>query len=106
MTQLNESGEKNPARFAALDRSLKNAQEAANHFHAARSKAYAQHANAMSEYMIALFQEVRSVARLQMQLRVASRGELSMKTYLAAYETRSIEHIKRMAKAVQSMFAH
>src|SRR3546814_16386601 len=67
MTQLNESGEKNPARFAALDRSLKNAQEAANHFHAERSKAYAQHANAMREYMIALFQEVRSVARLQMQ---------------------------------------
>src|SRR3546814_2869434 len=65
MTQLNESGEKNPARFAALDRSLKNAQEAANHFHAERSKAYAQHANAMREYMIALFQEVRSVARLR-----------------------------------------
>src|SRR3546814_1272383 len=87
MTQQNESGEKNPTRFAALNRSLKNAQEAANHFHAERSKTYAQHANAMREYMIALFQEVRSVARLQMQLSAAIRGELNLTTDMAAYET-------------------
>src|SRR3546814_12373703 len=61
MTQLNESGEKNPARFAALDRSLKNAQEAANHFHAERSKAYDQHANAMRKNMITLLNRKRDV---------------------------------------------
>src|SRR3546814_4678248 len=51
MTQLNESGEKNPARFAALDRSLKNAQEAANHFHAERSKRSEEHTSELQSLM-------------------------------------------------------
>lgn len=106
MTQLNESGEKNPARFAALERSLKNAQEAADHFHTERSKAYAQHASAMREYMITLFQEVRSVARLQMQLSAAIRGELNLTTDMAAYETRLQENFERMDNAVQGLLAH
>src|SRR3546814_20919064 len=84
---------------AALDRSLKNAQEAANHFHAERSKAYAQHANAMREYMIALFQEVRSVARLQMQLSAAIRGELNLTTDMTAYETRLQENFEQIGRA-------
>src|SRR3546814_16236732 len=91
---------------AALDRSLKNAQEAANHFHAERSKAYAQHANAMREYMIALFQEVRSVARLQMQLSAAIRGELNLTTDMAAYETRLQEKFERLDNAVKGLLAH
>lgn len=106
MTQINESGEKNPTRFAALERSFKHAQEAANHFHTERSNAYAQYTVAMREYMITLFQEVRSVARLQMQLSAAIRGELNLTTDMAAYEARLQDNFERMDKAVQGLLAH
>src|SRR3546814_6436723 len=60
----------------------------------------------MREYMIALFQEVRSVARLQMQLSAAIRGELNLTTDMAAYETRLQENFERMDNAVQGLLAH
>ncbi len=106
MTQLNESREKNPVRFAALEQSFKNAQEAANHFNTERSQAYAKHAEAMREYMIALFQELRSVARLQMQLSAAIRGELNLTTDMAAYEIRLQNNFERMDRAVQGLLVH
>src|SRR3546814_20522822 len=56
--------------------------------------------------MIALFQEVRSVARLQMQLSAAIRGELNLTTDMAAYETRLQENFERMDFVVQGLLAH
>lgn len=106
MTQLNESGDKNPVRFAALERSFKNAQDAANHFHEERSKAYAQHAAAMRNYMTTLLREVRSIAPLQMQLSVAIRSELNLTTDLIAHEAQLQENLERMDKAIQGLLAH
>jgi len=106
MTQLNESGEKNPARFSALERSFKAAQEAADNFHSKRSEAYAKHAVAMRDYMITLFKEIQSVARLQMQLSAAIRNELNLATDMAAYEERLQANFERMDKAVQGLLAH
>lgn len=106
MTKMNESGEKNPARFAALERSFESAQKAADHFHAERLGAYAQHRVAMREYMITLFQEVRSVARLQMELSAAIRGELNLTTDMAVYEARLQDNFERMDRAVQNLLSH
>lgn len=105
MKHLNESGEKNPHRFEALELSIKHARDAADHFHSERSKAYAQHAIAMRDYTITLFQEIRSVARLQMQLSAAIRSELNLATDMVEYESRLQENFERMDKAVQQLLS-
>lgn len=105
MTQLNESGQPNPVRFAALERSYESAQQAANHFAEARSNASKQHAAAMREYTIALLNEIRSIGLLQVQLTAAIRSELSLETDIAEYETRLQANFERMDRSFQGLLA-
>lgn len=106
MKHLNESGGSDPARFTALERSFKIAQEAANHFQNERSEAYAKHAIAIREYMIFMLKEIRSVAPLQMKISAAIRGELNLTTDMASYEARLQENLERLDKALQGLLAH
>lgn len=105
MTQLNESGQPNPIRFAALERSYESAQRAANHFAEQRSKAYEQHDVAMREYLIELLSQIRSVGTLQVQLTAAIRSELSLATNLAEYEARLQVNSERMDRSLQDLLA-
>ena len=105
MTQLNESGQANAARFAALERSYESAQEAANHFAQERSDAYEKHSIAMREYTIALLNEIRSVGSLQVRLTAAIRSELNLETDIAEYEARLQENLERMDRSVQGLLA-
>lgn len=105
ITQLNESGQPNPVRFAALQRSFESAREAANHFAEERSRSYEQHSEAMREYTIELLRHIRSVGTLQVQLTAAIRGELSLATDVAEYEAHLQANFERMDKSVQDLLA-
>lgn len=105
MAQLNESGQPNPVRFAALERSYESAQHAANHFAEERSKAYEKHDIAMRDYMIELLNQIRSVGTLQVQLAAAIRSELSLETDLAEFEARLQVNSERMDRSLQDLLA-
>lgn len=105
MAQLNESGQPNAVRFAALKSSYESAQQAANKFADERSKAYEKHGVAMREYTIALLKEIRSVGALQVQFTAAIRAELSLTTDLAEFEARLQADFERMEKSVQMLLA-
>ena len=105
MTLLNESGQADPQRFAALQRSFESSQELANHFADARQEAFGQHAVAMREYTIRLMEEMRTVSSLQIKLTAAIRGELSLATDIAEYEGRLQASWERMDKSIQDLMA-
>lgn len=105
MTQLNESGQPNPVRFAALQHSYERAQSAANHFAEQRSKAYEQYEVAMRDYLIELLRQIRSVGTLQVQLTAAIRSELSLDTNLAEYEAHLRMNSARIDRSVQDLLA-
>jgi len=86
MTQLNESGQPDPVRFAALQRSFEGAQRLANHFAEERASAYAQQRVAMRNYTADLLKEIRSVGNLQVRFMAAIRGELGLTTDTSGLE--------------------
>lgn len=106
MRQMQESGDSNPARFAALKHSFESAQEAAKHFSDERSCAYEKQGAALREYMICLLSETRSIAPLQMQLNAAIRSELNLATDMVAYEAQLQENFDRMDKAIKGLLDH
>lgn len=105
MTQLNESGEPNPVRFAALQRSFEASQALANKFAEKRQEAFEQHASAAHEYTVALMREMRTVGSLQVQLTAAIRNELNLTTDLAEYEARLQKNWERMDQSINDLLA-
>ena len=103
MTQLNESGQPNPQRFAALQRTFDGSQQLRNDFAAKRDHAFQQLNTAMREYTIAFMGAMRTTGPLQIKLSAAIRGELDLATDVAEYETRLQINWERMDKSMKPM---
>src|SRR6185437_10063283 len=101
MKHLNESGQPDSVRFAALQRSIGQAQQNAKYFAEERSKAFDAHNLALRDYTVGLLEEVRSIGPLQLRLAAAIRGELSLATDLNEYEARLQANLDRMDKAIR-----
>lgn len=105
MTQLNESGQPNFARFTTLQRSFESSQALANQFAEKRQEAFQQQGIAMREYRVALMEEMRTVGSLQVQLAAAIRNELNLTTDIAEYEARLQANWERMDKKIKELVA-
>ncbi len=105
MKQLNESGNPNPARFAALQASCEAAQQQTKKFSKERSGVFDQHKIAMRDYMAAVLQEIRSIGPLQLKAGAAIRGELGLATNLQEFEVRQSATLQRMDTSVQQLLA-
>lgn len=105
MAQLNETGQPDPVRFAALERSFENAQRAADELAEKQKSAYEQRGAAMRDYVIELLNEIRTVGTLQVRLAAAIRGELNLTTDVADFETRLQSNFERMDKSMQELLA-
>lgn len=101
MTQLNESGESDPVRFSALQRSFEIAKKAADHFAESRSKSYEERAKLWKAYNVTLFEEMRSVGKIQMQLVVSIRSEFSLETNMDEFETLMKDNFERIDQAMK-----
>lgn len=94
MTQLNESGQPDPTRFAALQSSFEGAQKPANHFAQERADAYAQQQIAMRNYTVELLKEIQSIGNMQVRFMAAIRSELGLTTDTSELEARLLAFAK------------
>lgn len=103
MARLNESGQPDPIRFAALERSFESAQGAANQLAEEQAKSYERRGAAMRDYTKALFSEIRTIGVLQLRLVAAIRGELNLSTDIGEYEARLQSNLERVDESVRNL---
>jgi len=101
MRHLNEAGNQDPQRFAALQHSFDVTERLSKAMIEQRETAFKQQLEGLRNYNLALMESLRSVGPLQIQVSAAIRGELGLETDIAAYEARLQANWKRMEAAMR-----
>lgn len=96
MREMNESGNPNPARFEALQRSIEHSMRMVDDLATQRDGFWSGHIAATRDFNIALLEQMRTVGPLQAQTMAALRSELGLSSEAEAYEARIDENWRRM----------
>lgn len=105
MCQLNESGRPEPERMAALQVSIKYAQQRTEELATERLKHFSAYAQAQKDFAIACMRELRSVGGLQAEVTTAIRRELNLDSDSAEYEAKLKEIWQRMDSKMAEFLA-
>jgi len=106
MKQANESGPKDKAKFSALQTSLTNSQELANHFIEQREEAFRLRNEAMNHYVENLLREMKSAIPLQIRLSECIKKELGIEVGTGEAALISERYFSRMEVALKKLTSH
>ena len=105
MTRLNESGNIDPTKFLALQKSVTQSHERAKAFSNQKQAAFERRQGLLHEYTKALMIEMRSIGVLQVNLMAAARRELDLNTDISGYEARLQSNWKRVEQKLEDQIA-
>lgn len=101
--KINESSNHDAEKIAALERSLKQSQEAADYFLKEREIAFESHSKAMDSYMATLMEQTQSTLSIQNELMICIRKEFNLSMDKDASRAVSEKNFKRVSAAMQKM---
>ena len=101
MKKINESSNHDAVKFAALERSLKQSQEAADYFLKEREIAFDSHSKAMNSYMATLMEQTQSTLSIQNELMICIRNEFNLSMDKDASRAVSEKDFKRVSRAME-----
>ena len=96
MREMNESGNPDPARFAALQRSIEHAMSMVDDLAAQRDGFWSGHMAAHRNFNVALLEQMRNIGPLQAETMAALRSELGLPSDASEYQARIDENWQRM----------
>ena len=96
MRQMNESGNPDPARFHALQRSIDSSMQQADSYAKQRDTFWQGHIAASRDFNLAMLEEMRKVGPLQARTMAALRNELGLQSDAGDYERQIDENWQRM----------